>query len=292
MELWLIIAISTAVFSWISAFIQKIAVENKTNSFFLAISQAMVMILLSAIYIRYKWSSFLIPWEKSMLIYSLLATLSCAQFFIIRVRGEVLKYLSSSEYFISYRILIVIVLTGIGFTLFREALSYSQIVWLLIGFIGIILLFEEDKKLQNSRSWLRAIYLLFLSIVLWAIVQLSAKYLTLESSEIVILIFYEGIFLLILSGIFYRKNCIWVFSKSTSYKDIYIGVLFGVTIYMAAITNFLAFSYNGPIGLVTKILGYSVFIPIILSMIFYDEKMSYKKWIAFVLTIISIYYLN
>lgn len=291
MELWLIITLTSAVFSWLSSFAQKVAVEYKTDAFFLILAQAIWMMLLSWMYLFFWWENIILPWSHTIWIFFLIILLSCAQFFTIRVRAQALKYLSSSEYFISFRILIVIILTWLGLMLFDETLSYHQMLWLIIGFFGVGLLFEEDKRLQHSRNWLRAIYLLGVSVLLGATIQISAKYLTLSTGDIFSIIFYQGLFLFLLASIFYREKVLH-FHTSIQSKDIWIGLFFAITIYIAAITNFFAFYYHWPVSIVSKILGYSVFIPIILSMIFYHEKMSYKKWIAFLLTIISIYYLN
>lgn len=291
MELWLIIALTSAVFSWISSFAQKIAVEHKTDAFFLILAQAVWMIFLSWIYLFFLWEDILVPWVDALWIFFLIILLSCAQFFGIRVRAQALKYLSSSEYFISFRVLLVVILTWLGLVLFDETLSYQQIGWLLIGFLGIGLLFEEDKRLQHSRSWFRAISLLLVTILLAVCIQISAKYLTLSTEDIASIIFYQGWVLFILAYIFYWKK-VFLLHSVIQKRDAWIWALYWITIYIAAITNFFAFSVWWPVGIVSKILGYSVFIPIILSMVFYHEKMSYKKWIAFVLTIISIYYLN
>lgn len=291
MELWLIIALISSIFSWLSSFVQKMAVEYKTDAFFLILAQAIWMMFISGVYFLFWWEDFLLPWVDTLWIFFLIILLSCSQFFIIRVRAQALKYLSSSEYFISFRVLIVILLTWAWLALFDETLSSEQVIWLTIGFLGIGLLFEEDKRLQHSRNWLLALYLLWLSVILGAVVQISAKYLTLSTGDTVSIIFYQGVSLLVLACIFYWKK-IFLFRESVKAKDVWVWSLFGVTIYIAAITNFLAFYYDWPVGIVAKILGYSIFIPIILSMVFYGEKMSYKKGIAFILTIISIYYLN
>lgn len=292
MKLWLLLAIASAVCSGVSGFTQKIAVEQKTDPLFLILAQAITMISASWVYLLYKWESLLVLWEWSIWLTALVAILACAQFFVIRVRAEVLKYLSSSEYFISFRILSVVLLTWVWLVLFGEVLSQSQIFWLVIGFLGILLLFEEDKRLQHSRNWSRAISLLMLSIWLGSIVQLCAKYLALESSQIAALILYQWTFLFLLAALFYQKKFLKLFYTTHPKKDLIIASAFWLTICLAAITNFMAFYYSWPIGIVAKVLGYSVFIPIILSMIFYREKLSIKKWIAFILTIISIYYLN
>ena len=290
MELWLIIALTSAVFSWLSSFAQKIAVEHKTDAFFLILAQAVWMMFLSWAYLLFWWEDILVPWVDTLWIFFLIILLSCAQFFGIRVRAQALKYLSSSEYFISFRVLLVIILTWLGLVLFDETLSYQQIGWLLIGFLGIGLLFEEDKRLQHSRNWFRAISLLLMTILLAVCIQLSAKYLTLSTGDIASIILYQGWVLFILAYIFYWKKVF--FYGTIQKKDIWTWAFYWITIYIAAITNFFAFAVWWPVGIVSKILGYSVFIPIILSMVFYNEKMSYKKWIAFALTIVSIYYLN
>ena len=56
---------------------------------------------------------------------------------------------------------------------------------------------------------------------------------------------------------------------------------------VAAIVNSYAY-YGGNVAIVYKIISYSLFIPIILSIIFYKEKVTPKKMIAFLLTILSI----
>jgi drug/metabolite transporter (DMT)-like permease len=129
------------------------------------------------------------------LILVLLFIISGAQFFNTRVRADVLKYLSASEYFVSARILTTTVLSIFGIFVFRELLSGSQLFGLIIGTCGILLLFEEDTKLQHSRNWLRALSLLMISVLLGSILQIAAKYAAIESDKTIVMLFYEGIFL-------------------------------------------------------------------------------------------------
>lgn len=291
MELWLLYSIIAALFWWISGFSQKIANEYKVDAFFLILMQSLVMIIISLWIIISHGTGFILKWESVWILF-LLFILSASQFFNTRVRAEILKYLSSSEYFVSFRILTVGVLTVFWMIIFHEFITVTQLIGLVIWSCGIVLLFEEDTRLQHSRNWFRAIYLLIISVILGAVIQISAKYLTLESWDITLILFYEGVFLLLLSLLFSRKKMLTIFSHRFRWSELNISILFALSIYIAAICNFLAFYYGGPVGIVTKILGYSVFIPIVLSIIFYSEKFSIKKWIAFILTIISIYYLS
>ncbi len=249
------------------------------------------MTVVSFLYVLSQDWGFSLGWQ-ALWILALLSILAGAQFFNTRVRAEVLKYLSSSEYFVSARILMTAVLTGFGILVFREAISTAQFVWLVIGSCGIILLFEEDTRLQHSRNWARAVYLLILSVILGAIIQISAKYISLASDQIGLILFYEGLMLIVFLGIFYKNKMPFVVKNLFGWRELAIAMLFGVSIYGAAVFNFLAFASHGPVGIVSKIIWYSLFIPIILSMIFYHEKLTLRKWIALILTIVSIYYLG
>ncbi len=291
MENWLVYAIIAALFSGIASFSQKIAVEKWVDALFLILANGIFMMVCSLIYILYTGESFSLG-GSTLFILTILCVLAGLQVLNTRVRAEVLKYLSSSEYFVSVRILTTAILTVFWIFIFREYISHLQFIGLIIWSCGIILLFEEDTRLQHSRNWARAIYLLFVSIMLGATIQIAAKYATLETGKIAVMLFYEGIFMLMFFFMFYWSRLPIIIKSGLQNKNVLIATIFWSSIYLSIVCNFTAFAFNGPVGIVLKIIGYSIFIPIILSMIFYREKLSIKKWIAFVLTIISIYYLN
>lgn len=60
-------------------------------------------------------------------------------------------------------------------------------------------------------------------------------------------------------------------------------------VYISASTNVLAYAVGGSVSLVTKIIAFSVFVPVILALAFREEKLTYQKTIAFFLTIVSLY---
>lgn len=291
MEIWLTYALTAAFLSGMANFSQKIAVERGVDALWLVFANGFFMTFLSLLYVLFSGASFYLG-QSMVFILVILFVIAGSQFFNTRVRAEVLKYLSASEYFVSARILTTVVLTFCWIVFFSESLSTSQFIGLIIWSLGIILLFEEDTRLQHSRKWFRALYLLFLSVFLASTIQIGGKYATLETGNIALMLFYEGIFMLVFFLIFYRKKIPTMIWQGLSKKHMMISLFFGFSIYVAAVCNFLAFKYNWPVGIVSKIMGYSLFIPIILSMIFFHEKFSIKKWIAFILTVISIYYLN
>ena len=291
METWLVYALITAVFSGIANFFQKIAVENRLDTVWLIFANAFFLTVLSLVYVIF-YGEWLYLGQSMPGILTVLFVIALAQFSNTRVRAEVLKYLSASEYFVSARILTTGVLTLCWIFFFSEVIASSQFIGLALWSLGIILLFEEDTRLQHSRSWLRAIYLLVFSVFLTSLIQIGGKYVIREADKIAVMLFYEGLFMLVLFLVFYRKKIPIMFQKWLPLKQGIIPLLFGLSIYIATVCNFLAFKFDWPVGIVSKIIGYSLFIPIILSMLFFHEKFSMKKWIAFFLTIISIYYLN
>ena len=83
--------------------------------------------------------------------------------------------------------------------------------------------------------------------------------------------------------------------KKISFKDknfsdiiklnILHALLFFFYIYFLFNTYYLA-----DLGIAYKIQSYSIFIPIFLSIIIYDEKINTKKLVAFLLTILSLWF--
>lgn len=219
--------------------------------------------------------------------------MACVIFLNLRIRIRVLKYLSTSEYYIWYRILTTILLLIIGISIFSETITGYQLFWLILWSLAIIFLFEEDIKLQKSRNWNKALIYLWMSIFAWWIIQIIGKIQWINDFPYSSMLFYQWIAMLLLSSIIDIKVIQHNFINIIQHRNIlittFIATLF---VYIAASFNLLAYKAWWSVSIVTKIMAYSLFISIGLSILFWKEKMSYKKWLAFILTIISIYYLN
>lgn len=292
MELWLVYAIISSILIWINNFCLKIFSEKGFDSSILQFMQGAVYMLAWFLQASLFELDFWLWWKWYLLIPTFFIIIF--YFSLIRIRVAVLKYLSSSEYFVSYRILSTITLLIVGLFIFHEHVSLAQLFWLFLGSIGIILLFEEDKKLRTGHNWTRSILLLLGSVFAGIMVQVLNKYIATASDLFGVILCYQWIMTITLSLVFEWskiKNLLWK-SKILSTSLFWIASLTVIISYFATSFNFLTYAHGGNISIVPKIIAYSLFIPIILSMIFYHEKMSYKKWIAFILTIISIYYLN
>lgn len=291
MELWLIYAIIASVSIGINGYLIKILSDKNIDGGILTFMQGFTyFVLWFSQSIILWWDLFSVTKIGVIGISMLIAWII---FFNMRIRIRVLKYLSTSEYFIGYRIFTTILLLIIGTIAFSEIITWPQIFWLILWSFAIIFLFEEDIKLQKSRNWNKALIYLSLSILAWWAIQIIGKIQGLDDFPYSSMLFYQGVAMLLLSSIIDRKVIRHNLSNIIEHRNIllitFIATLF---VYIAASFNLLAYKAWWSVSIVTKIMAYSLFVSIWLAILLWKEKMSYKKWIAFILTIISIYYLN
>ena len=213
-------------------------------------------------------------------------------FINLRLRVRVLRYLSSSEYYISYRILLTISLVLIGMLFLRETITSDQLFGLILGSVGIVFLFEEDHKLRHSRNWKYASMLLLLSVGAWIGIQIFGKMQWLSHFSLPAMLVYQGMTMIGIALILDRKILKQYFSLwRIHFHNLILGVLATIFVYISAISVLNAYKAGGNMSIITKMGAYSLFIPIVLSVIFSWEKVTYKKTIAFILTIVSLYYI-
>lgn len=136
-----------------------------------------------------------------------------------------------------------------------------------------------------------ALILLVLSVCLGAGIQIIGKIQGISHIPFPILFFYQGMTMLFLSAVIDTKKIQNI--CHTSYPCIRQSILFslvaGMLVYISASTNVLAYAVGGSVSIVTKIIAFSVFVPILFALFLREEKLTYKKTIAFFLTIVSIY---
>lgn len=291
MELWIIYAIIASVSIGINWFLTKVISDRNIDGAMLTFMQGLVYFLVGL-------GQSLIFWLKlfsseDLFIIGLSILIAIIIFLNLRFRIKALKYLSTSEYFIWYRIFTTITLLIVGIIFLSETITGYQIFWLILWSFAIIFLFEEDKKLRTSRNWNRAMLYLLLSITAGWSIQIIAKVQWIDDFPYSSMLFYQGMVMLSISAIFDRKIVMEnVVSLGKNRKTLLITLIACLFVYVAASFNILAYKFWWSVSIVTKIMAYSLFVSIGLSILLWRERMSYKKWIAFILTIVSIYYLN
>lgn len=291
MELWFFYAIIGSISIGINGYLVKLLADKKVDGSILTFLQGMAYLVFWSFGILVGGEDFFSVKESLPLILSVV--IACIIFFNLRLRIRALVYLSSSEYYIGYRISMTLGLVIIGIIFLGESVTSSQLFWLMLWSVAILFLFEDDAKLRTSRNWGRSLFFLFGSVIAGICIQVIGKMQGLSSLPISVMLFFQGITMLFITGLFdfsaIRKFC--GTSKEAIFSILIVAIPATICVYISAVFNLLTYNAGWNVSVVTKIYAYSLFVPIILSILFSGEKVTYKKVIAFFLTVISLYYL-
>ena len=189
--------------------------------------------------------------------------------------------------FINNRIFSSIFILIMGYLIFEEILTIFQFVGFIFGIFVFILLFDKTDKPKSKANLKKGIYFLFLTIIIFTIENLLNKIGSMINFEIYLFYFLLGVFLSNLLEIIYKKN---LFNKKDYNKKLFLCILAYGICSVSLNYFFLKALTIHSFAIVYKIFSFEIFIPIILSIIIYKEKITLRKIIAFVLTIISIWF--
>jgi len=267
---------------WILQKIDSESSMNRNGFIFYAHLWAVVISIWAAIFTK---TDFIHSFQ--LLPLAMIASIS--YFIVLRLRLSCLKFMSSSSYFINYRIFVSIILLLWGQFLFNESIVTSEYIWVFLWFIVFYLLLEQkqDKKWKEN---LKTGYIyLWLSILIASILWLFQKWIMIQDFDVLTYVLYSGIFWSLASLIFKWKDNLKNILTITSRKHLLFLLItalsFGIWYYF----NLMALQGGWDVAVVYKIISYSLFFPIIFSILFFKEELSLKRIIAFILTIISIF---
>lgn len=287
MEEWLFFAIISTISSGVFWFLQKVEVESKTihRDGFLLYAYAS-MVLISAVIMVFSWDY--LELNLSVILPAFL--LNFLYVIILKARLKSLSYITTSSYYINYRIFTSSILLFLGQIIFSEQINLQEYIGIFLGFIIFYLLLEkssDNKKAWNVKKWYMYLAICtFLAVVSWVF----QKFLVLHDLHILSYIFYSG-----LSGLIFTmllrdrsKNTIELL-KIKNMNDVWIYLVLISVFTTGVYWTLKALSLGWDVSIVYKVFSYSLFVTIILSMIFYKESITWKKILAFALTIISVW---
>lgn len=207
---------------------------------------------------------------------------------IVKTRLISLRYLSSSTYFINYRIASSLWLVIVWVLFFSETITIKESFGILLGFFVFYLLIEKKTAWEKVTDLKQGFFYLLLGSFAVTGVQTLAKSFATSGMDIFSLVFFQGIFgtvfVLFLKNGEPLKKILEIQNK----KQWLFLLLSWIIFWNATILNNYAL-VSGDLAIVYKVISYSLFIPIILSIIFYKEEVTKKKLLAFALTVISIF---
>jgi uncharacterized membrane protein len=207
----------------------------------------------------------------------------------MKFRLKSLEYLDSSSYFINYRIFSSILLLIFWQIFFWEIISVKEYIWTFLGFVIFYLLLEKKYKNESGDDIYKGFVYLGIGIIwvsfIW-IIQKQFILLDLDFASYILFSWITWSFVTLwLKG---DKNTLGEVIKVKNNKHILFLLLCWTIFPLWMFFNLNAVYQWWDVVIVYKIISYSLFIPIILSVIFYNEKITVKKLLAFILTIASI----
>ncbi len=198
-----------------------------------------------------------------------------------------LKYLDVSFSLVSIRLISSIFILWIWMSILWDNLSLYNIIGFIIWFVAIFLLsgFSFSKKIKLNNKGILAIVGTIIWIV-WSHSYFKSVVSDLNITNFMIIKFLVTFSLLIIYMLIRKKF------RDFSIVNIKIILPFALITWLLFVAQFLYLLPNiyllWPLSLSYKILSYSLIVPIILSIILYKEKITKRKLIAFVLTIVSL----
>lgn len=289
METWLIFAIVSIFTAWFYNFCFKIIVKRDYDTSYVSIvSYTISSIIAGIVYLYINWFSF--SWNfNSALLLCIFALWDTLFYFLSTLsRVQALKSIDTIIFFPVYKTFFPVIITAISFFIFKESLYLKDFLWILLWvLVPLLLITKEENRIQkNLKMWLLFI---LLTSVLSSISTLFPKIVNINEYDIDLFIF-----LVLLSWVLVSFTSYKFFSKKNMQtKKIYskewlysFWILLWVLQFLFFYTIIHALKWN--LAIVMTINSFSILIPIILSVIIYKEKMTYKKALVIALSILSV----
>ena len=278
--LWFIYVFIALISKGIGSFITKIIAQENFDYKIIFLIQTFLSTCILIFFIDYKTF-----FNFELIIFGFLAGL----FLFLNKQTMVLslKEISSSIVFINYRIFSSLILIFLGFIFLNESLTYSQLIGFTLGFFIFYLLYDKKDKSKKSSNFKKGIFYLTILIVIAPLLVLILKLGSNISVKNIVFYYSFFIFIFFLTQNIYQKNV--SIKKLSNRNFLKYGIILSL---ISCITNYSIISAYSlhTISIIYKIFSFEIFIPIILSIIIYKEKISLRKIIAFILTIISIWF--
>lgn len=277
---WIISIISTGFFSFSS----KISVEKNHNPNLVTFYSSLIAAICSILYFIYS------DWVIKNFYLEIILWITNWLFYLVTVltRIKSLKYIDTWVYFPIYKALWPILLLIISILYLSEKFTTIQSLWILLWICVPFLLITKKSKSKNIKKWLIYLFVwLLAAIISW----LSVKYASIYKVNILLVVVYSLFFQTIWAYYLLKKH-------SRTDQNFSFDKIKSVWI-VTWLLNFIGFysftsavNLSWSIWLIYVMQSLYIIIPIILSVIMYKEHFDFKKFIAILLTITSIYFMK
>ncbi len=268
----------------IQTFLYKVSAARKCNTAKTTLSFMMTVSILGLIFWVYTKQP--IGNIKFLILFAVINAITFLATTTTRINA--LKYIPTS---ISYPIIRVSTIFVVAFSLFyfKDSLSYYQFVGIILAVAVVFILYKNDKQ-DKIKNFKVGITLALIAMITSALTTTAQKFAALYVNKLsyITLAYFINIFLvLILSKQIAGEN-----NKKKSNVDARIIGLF------IGIFNFIGFFFVlqayaiGPLSIVAPLHDLNFVIAIILATLIYKEKLTTKRILGIVLSVVSVILLS
>lgn len=287
LELWFIYAVLSAITGGVYIFSTKVAVErgydgvvfNTVGSFV----SAVILLILTGFITGYEWLSW----------YALVFVALNAVLYMVGnlIRYDALGCIDTTIFYPLYKTLSPVLAIAAGVYFFSEAFTQMEWFGLLLS-LSVPLLLISGKEKGRQRNLGRGLILLVVAAILATISVIALKLGTEQTTNVWMFsaLAHSGLVLVGVALLLRKQSPKDLLAKARQTRDskyVLLMSIMGVTHAFSFVFFMLALS-KGALGLVYTIQSLYILIPIVLSMIFYNEHCNLRKIIAIVVSLAAL----
>jgi drug/metabolite transporter (DMT)-like permease len=281
METRLIFAIAMIFTSGLFNFVLKIAAEKNYNISVVNFYSYLTMTCCLWIYLIFNFQR--IDFSNIYIIL-ILAFLNGLFYFLSTFsRVESMKNIDTVIFFPLYKTFWPVIVTLISLFIFNESLEIKEIIWIIIWILVPLSLITNIENKRQKNLYLGIIFVI-ITAILTAITAWISKEITIQNYSFILFLFFSWCFWFLFSILSYQ-----LFDKKKENQSKWIrkiSIVMWVTHLFSFISFMLALKWN--LAIVFTIWSFNILIPIILSIIFFNDHFNFRKWLVIALSIISI----
>ncbi|USN87520.1 MAG: EamA family transporter [Candidatus Nomurabacteria bacterium] len=288
MEIWFIAAVLAAVLAGVSNFYFKIAASRGYNAeVFILYGGLSSSILIIPIALILNYSIWQINFFTLMMtIGGIIASLGG----IMKVYA--LRHVDSTIFFPLFKLLSPGLAIIFGIIWFNESFTSTEWLGMVLGLtVPLMLITKAENGRQNNLK--AGLIFVLLTALVSALAAAVGKFVIDSGIQVLVALFYSsvGVFIGTLITIIFKQGFRPTFNHiktDSNFKLILHSSLRSIFISLAFYLVLYAYTKGGTLGIVQTIHSLYILIPIILSIIFYNEHWNLQKAIAITLSILSL----
>jgi drug/metabolite transporter (DMT)-like permease len=285
MKNWYVLSIAALVLMGVQRFLYKVSAERECDTAWTTFSFMATVTVLSAVFFLSLRETLT---DTRLLL--LTAGINSASFVLGTITHiEALKHVPSGVVYPIVRLnMVVVVLFSVLFL--HDRVSLHQVLGILLAIAVIVILTRDAEEHKGSSGGIRkGLFLVFVSLISGSVASISSKFAAVYSNKLAFMAL--SYFLGTLFSAALIRNSGKGRSRGSRKDAIWIGLLMGLINFVGFYT-FLAALSVGPLSIIVSITGLHFVIAVLLSVIFYKEKLSRTRILGMGLAVVSILFLR